>query len=217
MNPRFHDALFSPGRAVAWLLAAVLATALLGGCSSDARKREYYDAVETPPLDLPEGMARPSSSSALVIGVPAIPLSPMAMETRPPRITSTTSGLDANSRFNWSAQGLYLLVEDTPESVQRRLGLVIERAGMQRVRIDDKGVYRFDYYQDFSDGEQGFFSRMAFWNRDSVEDYSGAYQTFTEPDPDSENTRVYIKYADGTDCEPDAAEHVLDVLRARLG
>jgi len=26
-----------------------------------------------------------------------------------------------------------------------------------------------------------------------------------------------IKYADGTDCEPGAAEHVLAVLRARLG
>ena len=56
---------------------------------------------------------------------------------------------------------------------------------------------------------------MAFWNRDEVEDYSGAYQTFVEPDGDQ--ARVYIKYADGTDCEPDAAEHVLDVVRSRLG
>ena len=137
------------------------------------------------------------------------------METRPPRISSTTSGLDANSRFNWSAQGLYLLVDDTPESVHRRLGLVIERAGMQRVRLDDNGVYRFDYYQDFSNPDEGFFSRLAFWSDGDAEDYSGAYQAYTEAD--GEKTRVYIKYADGTDCEPDAAEHVLDVLRARLG
>ena len=137
-----------------------------------------------------------------------------SIEVKPPRISSTTSGLDSNSSFKWSARGLYLVVEDTPESVHRRLGLVIERAGMQRVRLDDRGVYRFDYYQQFND-EDGFFRKMAFWSRDESEDYSGAYQTFTEPD--GETTRVYIKYADGTDCEPDAAEHVLDVIRARLG
>lgn len=196
-------------------LLALLAAPLLGGCASDARKREYFAAEETPPLQLPEGMARPSSSSALVIGIPPVPLSPTAMETRPPRISSTTSGLDANSRFNWSAQGLYLLVDDSAESAHRRLGLVIERAGMQRIRVDDEGVYRFDYYQDFSDPEKGFFSRLAFWSDDGAEDYSGAYQAYVEPD--GEKARVYIKYADGTDCEPDAAEHVLDVLRARLG
>jgi uncharacterized lipoprotein len=196
------------------LLAALLCAALVGACSSDARKREYYDAVETEPLELPEGLVRPASPSALVIGTPSVPLSPMAMETRPPRISSTTSGLDANSRFNWSAQGLYLLVDDSEESVQRRLGLVIERAGMERVRVDDRGVYRFDYYQTFRD-EEGFFGKLAFWSRDNTEDYSGAYQTFTEAD--GEKTRVYIKYADGTDCEPDAAEHVLDVIRSRLG
>ena len=195
-------------------LAALLCAALLGACSSDGRTREYYDAVETDPLELPEGLARPTSTTALVIGTPAVPLPPTGMETRPPRISSTTSGLDANSRFNWSAQGLYLLVDDTEESVHRRLGLVIERAGMERVRLDDRGVYRFDYYQTFED-EEGFFGKLAFWNRDSVEDYSGAYQTFTEAE--GEKTRVYIKYADGTDCEPDAAEHVLDVIRARLG
>jgi uncharacterized lipoprotein len=207
----------APCGPAACVLAAVLAMSLLGACSSDARKREYYDAVETAPLEIPEGMARPASGSALVIGIPRVPLSPMAMETRPPRISSTTSGLDANSRFNWSAQGLYLLVDDTPESVHRRLGLVIQRAGMQRVREDENGVYRFDYYQRFGDTDKSFWSRLAFWSDDGWEDYSGAYQTFARPDPDSEKTRVYIKYADGTECEPDAAEHVLDVIRARLG
>ena len=61
----------------------------------------------------------------------------------------------------------------------------------------------------------GFFRKMAFWSRDKSEDYSGAYQTYTEADGDK--TRVYIKYADGTDCEPDAAEHVLEVIQSRLG
>ena len=133
---------------------------------------------------------------------------------KPPRISATTSGIDSNSRLSWSSRGLYLLVEDTPDSVHRRLGLVIERSGMERVRIDEDGVYRFDYYQVFAN-EKGFFRKLAFWSRDKGEDYSGAYQTFTQPD--GANTRVYIKYADGTDCEPDAAEHVLSVLGARMG
>lgn len=196
------------------LLGLLLSLTLLSACSSDARKREYFDAVETPALEIPEGLARPASGSALVIGTPPIPLSPMAMETKPPRISSTTSGLDANSRFSWSPEGLYLLVEDGVESAHRRLGLVIERAGMQRIRLDDKGVYRFDYYQSFEE-EGGFFRKMAFWSRDKREDYSGAYQVFTRPDGD--RTRVFLKYADGTDCEPDAAEHVLDFIRSRLG
>ena len=199
---------------IRYITLSTLAVLLLSACSSEAKKREYFDAVETPDLEIPEGMARPVSSSALVINVPPMSLSPMGIETRPPRISSTTSGLDSNSSFTWSAQGLYLMVDDTVESVHRRLGLVIERAGMQRVRVDEKGVYRFDYYQSFTE-EDGFFRKMAFWSRDKREDYSGAYQTFAEAEGDK--TRVYIKYADGTDCEPDAAEHVLDVIRSRLG
>jgi uncharacterized lipoprotein len=197
-----------------YITLSTLAVLLLSACSSEAKKREYFDAVETPELEIPEGLARPVSSSALVINVPPMPLSSTGIETRPPRISSTTSGLDSNSSFTWSAQGLYLTVDDTVESVHRRLGLVIERAGMQRVRVDEKGVYRFDYYQSFEE-EGGFFRKMAFWSRDKREDYSGAYQTFAEAEGDK--TRVYIKYADGTDCEPDAAEHVLDVIRSRLG
>ena len=194
-------------------LMALLAL-IVAACSSEARKREYYEAVELPPLEIPEGLARPAASGALVINAPPMPLSPVGIETRPPRISSTTSGLDSNSSFTWSAQGLYLTVDDTLDSVRRRLGLVIERAGMQRVRVDEKGVYRFDYYQSFED-EGGFFRKLAFWSRDKREDYSGAYQTYAEADGDK--TRVYIKYADGTDCEPDAAEHVLAVIRSRLG
>ena len=164
------------------LLMTLTALLLVTGCARDKKSREYYGAVETQPLEIPEGLARPTSNAALVISVPPMPLSPMAMETKPPRISSTTSGLDANSRFKWSAEGLYLLVDDSPESVQRRLRLVIERAGMQRIRVDENGVYRFDYYQTFGGEDEGFLSRMAFWKRDDVEDYSGAYQTYVEPD-----------------------------------
>ena len=191
-----------------------LAVLLVTACSSQTKKPEYYDQVETPELEIPEGMSKPDQSSALIIRSPYMPPPSMILQDRPPRITSTTSGIDANSRLSWSAQGIYLLVEDTPDSVQRRLAIVIERSGMQRVRIDVNGVYRFDYYQTF-DKVEGFISKVAFWNKDNSEDYSGAYQIFAKPE--GENTRVFIKYADGTDCEPDAAEHMLQVLSERMG
>jgi uncharacterized lipoprotein len=191
-----------------------LVVLLLAACSSESKKPEYYDQVEAPSLEIPEGMSTPDSSSALIIRAPYMPPPSMILQDKPPRISSTTSGIDTNSRLSWSAQGIYLLVEDTPESVQRRLAIVIERSGMQRVRIDVNGVYRFDYYQTF-DKVGGFISKMAFWNRDNSEDYSGAYQIYAQPE--GENTRVFIKYADGTDCEPDAAEHMLQVLSERMG
>jgi len=187
---------------------------LLFGCSSGEKKPEYYSAAETAPLKLPADMDRPDHSSALVITVPYVPPPANSLESLPPRIASTSSEAEPNSMLRWSSEGLYLLVEDSPDSVHRRLGLVIERSGMTQVRLDERGVYRFDYKQKIVE-EGGFFSKLAFWRRDRVKDYSGSYQALTRPD--GENTRVYIRQADGAECAPDAAEHVLDVLRSRIG
>lgn len=195
-------------------LALVLPALLLAACSGGQKQPEYYAATEIEPLQIPEHLNRPDASQALVIQADYMPPPALVMETRPPRISSTTSGIEEGSRLNWSAQGLYLLIEDTPESAHRRLGVVIKNSGMERIRLDDRGVYRFDYYQTFED-TGGLMKSMAFWRRDASEDYSGAYQAFVRPD--GENTRVYIKYADSTDCEADAAEHLLAVIRKRLG
>ncbi len=195
-----------------FLLLVLLVAA---GCSSEGRKPEYYDSEETPSLVIPEGMDTPTSLTALIIRSPAIPLSSFELDPVPPRISSTTSGIDANSRLNWSAHGMFLLVDDTHESAERRLDIVINRSGMKNIREDENGVRRFDYYQEFESFNSGFISHLAFWRKDKREDYSGAYQVYLQPA--GETTRVFIKYADGTDCEPDAAEHVLAVLGARMG
>ena len=196
------------------MLALLLPALLLAACSGGQKQPEYYAATETEPLEIPDHLSKPDASQALIIQAEYMPPPSLIMETRPPRISSTTSGIEEGSRLNWSAQGLYLLVEDTPESSHRRLGAVIKNSGMERIRVDDKGVYRFDYYQTFED-TGGFMKSMAFWRRDATEDYSGAYQAYVRPE--GEITRVYIKYADGTDCEADAAEHLLAVIRKRLG
>ena len=150
------------------LLVMILAMLLVSACRSGNKKPGYYNEAETPSLDVPSGLDYPDTSQALIIQTPYMQPPAMVMTDIPPRISSTTSGLNKNSRLSWSSQGLYLLVEDTPESVHRRLGLVIDRSGMQRVRLDEKGVYRFDYYQVFED-DRGFFKKMAFWSRDKSE------------------------------------------------
>ena len=123
-------------RTTVFLLLGLLLAAVTA-CSRGQKIPEYYDARETEPLEMPEGLSIPDRSRALINEMAPLAPPEMAMETRPPRISSTTSGIDANSSLNWSAQGLFLLVEDTPESAHRRLGLVIERAGMERIREDD--------------------------------------------------------------------------------
>ncbi len=193
----------------------VLVLLTAAGCSSDGKKPQYYESAESKSLTIPEDLNVPSSSSALVIRSPARPLSSFAPDSMPPRISSTTSGIAANARISWSDQGMYLLVQDTYESAERRLNIVINRSGMRNITQDKEGVHRFDYYHKLDDLKKGFFKSLAFWRRDKRKDYSGTYQVYVRPD--SENSRIYIKYADGTDCEPDAAEHVLAVLGARLG
>lgn len=202
-------------RTTCYFLFLVLVLSLAAGCSSKDKRREYYDSKEMSPLNVPEELNEPSSASALVIPLSSVVLSASAMDPTPPRISSTTSGIDENSSLNWSAQGMYLLVQDTRESAERRLGIVIERSGMSNIRKDQEGVYRFDYRHEPKKIKRGFFKSLVFWRREKPQDYSGTYQVYSRPD--GENTRIYIKYADGNACEPEVAEHVLAVLGARLG
>ena len=197
------------------LLLGSLCVASCGMFRKEDKQPEYYHAVETPPLKIPEGLDRPGSSSALVITTPLAPLPQKEMKTVPPRVSSQSSGKDdGSSVIKWSEGGAYLFVQDTPESVHRRMGFVLRRAGVSVSELDDKSGYRFEYWHDSKDPDEGFFSKMAFW-RDNAPNYSGIYRAISEGD--GANTRVLIKNADGSDCDPDAAEHLLEKLGERLG
>ena len=193
----------------------VLVLLVLTACSSDGKKPQYYESAEAKPLIIPQDLDTPTSSSALIIRASRMPLSSTALHSVPPRISSTSTGGGANSSVSWSAEGTYLLVEDELESAERRLNIVLSRSGMQNVRLDEQGVHHFYYHHQLEALKRGFFKSLAFWRKDKRQDYSGSYQVYTRQD--GENSRVYIKYADGSDYEPDVAEHILGVLRARLG
>jgi uncharacterized lipoprotein len=105
-------------------------------------------------------------------------------------------------------------VRDTQASAYRRLGLAIRRSELSLSETTVEGGYQFEYFHDSKDPDRGFFSRLAFW-RDDGPNYSGSYQAVTQAD--GENTRVFIKNADGSEPDQDAAEHLLIILGQRLG
>ena len=198
--------------ALAVLSVSVASCGLFG--DKEEKQPLYYSAEEMPPLQIPDGLDTPTASNALVIYTPVAPLPQREIKTSPPRISSQTAGEEDGSSIQWSSEGAYLLIEDTEESVFRRLGLVIERSGLAVSEAQNDKGYNFDYSHNSSDPDEGFFGKMAFWRHDAP-NYSGSYQAVTRPD--EESTRVFIKNADGSDADPDAAEHLLAILGERLG
>jgi len=199
--------------------AALLACCmLLSACNMFGHKKEkeplYYSAVETPPLKIPEGLDQPVSGNALVIATPVSPLPQREIPTAPPRVASQSSGNQGVMPIKWSSEGVYLEVKDTQASAYRRVGLVIKRAGLSNVEPVGDDSYRFEYWHDSSDPDEGFFSKLAFW-RDDAPNYSGVYQA--EVRADGENARIYILNADGSPADPNAAEQLLAILGERLG
>jgi len=198
------------------LLATAVCLVLLTSCGWFRHKDKqplYYSAVEAEPLNIAPGLDQPTSNSALVIVTPMAPLPQKEMKIAPPRIASQSTG-KYSSRILWSPEGAYLLVEDTKESVFRRLGLVIKRAGMSVSETDPDEGYGFEYSHEPEDPDRGFFSKLAFW-RDDGPNYSGAYRAVMQAD--GENTRVFIKNADGTEADQAAVEHILNIIGERLG
>lgn len=202
-----------------YLLCLLGCIASLPSCGMFNRDKEedqpvYYKAVEVPALEIPEGLDRPDASNALLIATPISPLPQRELQTIPPRVASHSTRDDSSTQLKWSADGVYLVVEDSPESVLRRLGLVIQRAGMSLSATEVSNGYRFEYRHNSKDPDEGWFSKMAFW-REGAPNYSGTYQAITQAD--GEKTRILIKGPEGGEIDPIAAEHILGILGERLG
>jgi hypothetical protein len=116
----------------------------------------------------------------------------------------------------WSAEGAYLMVKDTPESVARRLRFAIVNSGMTMLKRDDSGAHVFHYTQPPPVNDEGFFSRMAFWrSRPEFVDFSGSFMTSLKAD--GENTRVYLLFGNGEHVDTAGSEHILGIFMERLG
>lgn len=199
---------------------ALILIAVVSGCSSFRNQEpEYLAAVEVEPLKIPPGMDRPSGPAPVLISVPQMRM-PMGdeLEPVPPRVVSTAGKQDTNAFMAWSAEGAYLMVKDTPDSVARRLEHAIENTGMTMLQADPSGAggHKFHYTQVHPESDEGFFSRMAFWrDRPEFIDFSGTFMTSLRAD--GQNTRVYLLFGTGEPVDTQGSEHILGIFMERLG
>lgn len=194
---------------------ALIVIAVLSGCSFFGKNEpEYLASVESYPLRVPEGMDDPTGPSPVFISVPLMRMpAGDELEPKPPRVVNTAGQKDANSFLAWSAEGAYLMVKDTPESVVRRLRSAIRNSGMTMLNEDETGAYKFHYKQTMQ-SDEGFFSNMAFW-RSKPFDYSGTFMTLLRAD--GENTRVYLLFGTGEAVDTSGSEQILGIFMERLG
>ncbi len=198
------------------LVILVLLSTALGACSWFKEKPpEYMESREAEPLKAPPGLDDPAYRAPLVISTPPMRMpSGDELNPGPPRVVSTAGRGDANAFMAWSAQGVYLSVDDTAASVTRRLGFAIERTGMRPLEEDSAGGQRFEYAHVRYD-DRSFWQKLAFWNDGKGPDYSGIYRARVVPDGD--RSRVYLEFDSGTPADTSAAEHILGIFMERLG
>jgi hypothetical protein len=200
------------------MATALLLIVIISGCSSFGNKEpEYLASKEAAPLKIPPGLDNPVGPSPVLISVPEMRM-PQGdeLDPAPPRVVSTAGKQDTNAYIAWSAQGAYLMVKDTPDSVARRLRHVIENSGMTMLKADDSGAHKFHYTQVRVKSDEGFFSSMAFWrSRPKYIDFSGTFMTSLKPD--GENTRVYLLFGTGEAVDTAGSEHILGIFMERLG
>ena len=197
---------------------ALTVIAIISGCSSFGNQEpEYLQSVEVAPLKVPPGLDNPTGPSPTIISVPQMRMpAGDELEPAPPRVVSTAGKQDANAYIAWSAEGAYLMVKDTPDSVARRLRYAIENSGMTMLKMSDSGAHKFHYTQVHQETNEGFFSRMAFWrDRPEYIDYSGTFMTSLRPD--GQDTRVYLLFGTGDPVDTSGSEHILGIFMERLG
>ena len=198
---------------------ALILIAVFSGCSSFGNSEpEYLASVEVPPLKVPPGLDDPTGPSPTLISVPEMRLpAGDELEPAPPRVVSTAGRQDANAFIAWSAQGAYLMVKDTPDSVANRLRYAIENSGMTMLKMDVSGAHKFHYTQKPpKSNDVGFFGRMAFWrDRPEYIDFSGTFMTSLKAD--GQDTRVYLLFGTGEAVDTSGSEHILGIFMERLG
>ena len=196
---------------------ALSLVAFITGCSLfGSNEPEYLASVEVEPLKIPEGLDKPMGAEMVTISVPQMRIpAGDELEPMPPRVVSTAGKQDTNAYMAWSAEGAYLFVKDTPESVATRLRYAIENTGMTLLKLDESGSHKFHYKQTIQ-SDEGFFSRMAFWRGDSDGfNYSGTFMTSLRAD--GMNTRVYLLFGNGEPVDTAGTEHILGIFMERFG
>ena len=201
------------------VITALLGSLLLAACGNVGGV--YVDSREASPLRVPDQLDRPSTEAALTIpGAAAPELAGLRDEAVPPKVLTSEEAAQSTSRVGFGDGALFLLIEDSVDSVYRRLGFTLERSGMSiESREPDRLTYTFLYRQPPpTQLRKGFWRKMAFWKGADWEDYSGRYEVRLVPDDDKpEHTRVYLYDSEGNAAQPEPVEQLLGIVQERLG
>lgn len=198
-------------------LCILVLASLVSACSLFGNgEPEYLGSVEVEPLLIPEGLDTPIPTEPVLVSVPEMRMpSGEELDPMPPLVANTAGQQDANAYIAWSAEGAYLFVKDTPDSVTGRLRYAIENTGMTLLEFDQNGAHKFHYSQPKNQLDEGFFSRMAFWRGDDQLDFSGTFMTNLRAD--GMNTRVYLLFGNGEPVDTAGTEHILGIFMERFG
>lgn len=192
---------------------------MLGGCFNSKRDPVYVGSEEIDPIKAPPGLDQPHTRD--IFDVPGYSLPELAAQgeqERPPEVQPSVVAEQSRSQIRFGPTGLYLAVEDQPDSVWRRLGFTLNRGGMQVEQVDeDQHRYLFWFAHQPIQPEKSLLDHLTFWSSPEAIDYSGSYFARVARQAEGGITRVELLDADGSVVELDRAEFVLARLRERLG
>ncbi len=199
------------------LLLLLVAACAVAGCANRDRQPIYVASEEVSSIRIPDGLSEPNVRPTYRI--PGYFLPEMAAaggEARPPRVLPSAEAEASRSHIRFGPSGLFLAVEDEPESVWRRLSFALNRGGMSVRRVDESSRrFHFSFVHDPIEVNRTGLARLAIWRGTELMDYSGQYRA--EVQPDGDHARVTLLDADGNLVDMETAEYVLAVLRERLG
>jgi uncharacterized lipoprotein len=217
LNPTRPKGFMNPTLVTTRVLMLLLAAILVSGCFNRDRQPIYVQSEEVKPIEVPEGLTEPSTRMTFQIPGHSLPqLAAAGDEARPPRVLTSAEAEASRSHIRFGPTGLYLEVQDEPDSVWRRLSFSLNRGGMSVRQVDEPNRrYHFRFEHDPIEIDRTGLSRLAFWRSAEVEDFSGNYRL--DVHAEGNQTRVALLDADGQVIDLSRAEYVLAVLRERLG
>lgn len=202
-----------------FFILSLAMTLLLAGCFNRERDPIYVSSEEIDPIEAPPGLDQPDTRN--IYDVPGYSLPELAAQgeqERPPEVQPSAVAEQSRSQIRFGPTGLYLAVEDQPDSVWRRLGFTLNRGGMQVERVyEDQRRYLFRFSHEPIRPDTGLLDRLTFWSSPEAIDYSGSYVARVASEADNGVTRVELLKTNGGVVELDRAEFVLARLRERLG
>ncbi|NBB93721.1 MAG: hypothetical protein GVY32_11195 [Gammaproteobacteria bacterium] len=206
-------------RTRSFLTLILASTLFLGGCFNRDSRPIYVGSEEIDPIEAPAGLDQPRTRN--IYEVPGYSLPELAAQgepDRPPEVLPSEEAERSRSHIRFGPTGLYLAVEDQPESVWRRLGFSLNRGDMQVRQVrEQERRYTFRFSHEPIRPEKTGLSRLAFWDRPDVIDYSGTYVARIADGSNEGVTRVELFEEDGSVVDLERAEFVLARLRDRLG